>query len=198
MEIKCSNAYETTLEANKVFWKMRSRKRILILILLLLLSIFLSVYGALHSSEFSKGESIRSESNVQILTFNNYSNRHVAESIGVVMFLVVLFLINLHFAVKKVFFRKTLEIAKRFQDTGNEFTSIFNIDNVEFKSYDVYMKISWIKFSNYRVCKDFIFIGNEAVIPTITIDKRLMLKSDLDTLYGLFKENDVKEIKFIL
>ncbi|WP_281634064.1 hypothetical protein [Flavobacterium luteolum] len=196
MEIKCSNAYESTLEANSAFWKITSRKRIIVLAILLVFSVFLSVYGALHSKEFSKGESVHSESNVQILTFNSYSNRHIAESIGVVMFVVVLFLFRLHFITKRNSFRKSAEIAKRFLETGNDYAIQFDKDCVEYKSYDLYMRINWIKFSNYKVSKDFVFIGDEAFARAIlVVDKRLITEIELDTLYGLFKSNDVREIK---
>ncbi|KAF2335688.1 hypothetical protein [Flavobacterium daemonense] len=168
----------------------------IILTILLVFSIFLSVYGAVHSKEFTKGESIHSESNVQILTFNTYSNRHISESIGVVMFVVVFLLFRFHFITKRVFFRKSMEVANRFLETGNEYAIQFDKDNVEYKSYDLYMRINWIKFSNYKVSKNFVFIGEKTLARAIlVVDKRLMTETELDTMYGLFKSNDVREIK---
>lgn len=54
MEIKCLNASESTLEINKALWKLKAKKTSVILVLLLVFSLSLSVYGAMHSSEFSK------------------------------------------------------------------------------------------------------------------------------------------------
>ena len=176
-------------------WKVSSKKRILILSFLLLISIFLSVYGALHSREFSKNDSYYSESNVQILTINNYSNRHVLESIGVVLFVVVSCCIRLHFIKKRIFFRETEKVAKRFLETGNQYFIEFSKEHVEYNSPELCMKINWIRLSNYKNYKDFIFVGFENYASVMAIDKRLLSPMDLDVLIGMFKSNDIRQLK---
>lgn len=195
MEIKCVNASESTLEMNKAFWKISSKKTFLILIVLLAFSLFLSVYGAIHSNEFSKNESYYSESNVQILTFNKYSNRHILESIGVVMTLVLIWMLYVQRVKKRLFFRRVEENAKRFLETGNEYTIKINEEVIESISPDLYIKMNWVLFSKYAIYKNYIFVGFREGFSIVGIDRRLLSNDEVDNLFKLLKEKGIQKLK---
>ncbi|MEO7978329.1 hypothetical protein [Flavobacterium sp.] len=194
MEVKYVNASESTLEINKVLLKITSRRSLKLSILLIVIGLGISVYGAIHSEEFSKTESLQSESNVQILTISHYSNRHVAEAFGGIMFIGGILLLWFNSLKKKVFLTYTDKASKRFLETDNELLIDINEEYVEYKSLDFQMKINWIKFSSYRIYKNFIFLQLENHVTVVTIDKRLLSQSDLKILIGLFNLNDLKEL----
>ena len=193
MEIKYLNAFESTREINKVLWKITSKKTIMLLSSLLIIGVLLSVYGALNYKEYSKSKSAYSESNVQILSVNYYSNRHIAESIGVVLVVFSIVLFRLHSIKKKTFFRKIDEISRRFLETGNQYIIRINENYVEYDSLDLFMKINWIRFSNYKIYENFILMKSDSSI--IGIDKRLISETDLDVLLKFLKSNNIQKIK---
>lgn len=159
MEIKYVNASESTLAINKALLKITLRRSLIISILLIVIGLILSVYGAVHSEEFSKTESLLSESNVQILNISHYSNRHFAESFGGIMLICGVFLLWFNSIKKKVFLRYSNNAAKRFLETDNELLIDFNEEYVEYKSLDLQMKINWIKFTSYRIYKILFFFN---------------------------------------
>lgn len=184
---------------NKALWRIVSKKTTIFLIILFGIGLFLTVYGAMHSEEYSKGSSAYSESNVQILSIKNYSNRHIAESVGIVIIILGFILLKLHSSRKKIFFKNSDAAAQRFLDTDNEYSICINEEGVEYKSLDLYMKIKWLKFSNYKVYGNFIFIGLKENMPSIAIDKKLLIQDDLDSLFAILKANGIQQkIKSIL
>lgn len=195
MEIKYLSASQSTQEMNKVLWKITNKKVIKILIILLMIGLSLSVYGAMNSKKYSKGESSYSESSTQVVSINHYNNHHIAESIGIVLVVLSIIIFQLHSVRKKIFFRKVDEISRRFLETGNKYLIRINENYVEYDSLDLYMKINWIKFSNYKSYENFIFIKFENNTSTIAIDKRLISKNDLEVLFVLFKSNNIQKIK---
>ncbi|RZJ55946.1 MAG: hypothetical protein EOO44_01400 [Flavobacterium sp.] len=195
MEIKYLDAYKSTLELNEALWKVSSKKTTIVLAVLFAFSIFLSVYSNLNSTEFSKSESYHSSTQGQVSVYNNYSNRHALESIGIVLIVFVILIFYYNRIRKKTFFIKAEESAIRFLETGNTYSIQINKDFIEYNSVDLLMKINWIKFSKYKIYKDYIFIGYQDYVSTIGIDKRLLNKTELEDLFQLFKEKNIQNLK---
>lgn len=56
------------------------------------------------------------------------------------------------------------------------------------------MKMNWVIFSNYKMYKEYIFIGFRDTASIIGVDKRWLSKDDLENLFNLLKAKDIQKL----
>jgi cytochrome b subunit of formate dehydrogenase len=195
MELKYTDAYKTAEEITNLNWKILTKNTILWLIIFLIIGIILFIYGIVTFKKYSHNESYYSESNIQILSINNYSTWHFSFSLGALIIFWVILLIKAHFNLKKKFFKNAKEKASRMSETDDD-TVIIQLDNelVKYKSTELNMEMKWILFTDYIAKENYIFLNIEKKF-RIPIDKRLVSTEDMNWLLKTIETNNIKEIK---
>jgi len=194
MEVKYTNAYKSALEINNLNWKIVSKNTILWLILFLNIGLLLFIYGIITFKEYSSSGSYSSESNIQILNINNYSNWHFSFSLGIMIILLVIKILKTHLNLKKKYFKNANERASRILKSNNEV--IIEIDNelVKYRSAELNIEMKWIVFTDYIERENYIFLNIEKSF-RISIDKRLISIEDMNWLLNKIEANNIKKIK---
>jgi len=160
---------------------------------LFIVGLSLFIYGILNYHEYSKKMTSTHEgysSKVQV--HYTYTNWHLAESLGILILLVALYLFSSQKALKK-YFQKRFGSEVLELENNNEFVEVkINESFVSVKKPSLFFEMQWQLFERYKEYDEYFFLLPKGNAFTAVIDKKKLTSSEIHFVFEQLKKHQIK------
>jgi len=156
------------------------------------LSLF--IYGIFNYDEYSnKMTSTHEDYGSMVEVHNNYTNWHIAESLGILILFITLYLFRINRSIKKYYQEKLNKEIVELKESGRTVEVKINETFVSVKRPSIFLEIEWHLFDLYTDHDEYLILKMKGITFNIVINKKKITNSELQSIFEQLQKHQIKK-----